>query len=106
MSSLNAPAGAILTIPETHTVMPCEGNFSLSRIEMKLGEKITEHVFDPPYKLRDGEAYAIYQAPTGGVELWQVEYVQRGAWRWKQEAKRAKAKRLLTLATVDGERIC
>lgn len=93
MSRVQNLAGTTLTRPEMHTIMPCQGDFTLSRIEAEQDGKATDHVFEPPYRLRDGEAYAIYQTPAGGLEIWQVECVQRGEWRWVQEAKRAKSQR-------------
>lgn len=102
MSRIESPAGTTLTRPEMHTIMPCGGNFSLTCIETERDGKITEHTFDPPYRLRDGEDYAIYQTQAGKIELWQVECVQRGSWRWVQEAKRAKSRWPASLVAVNG----
>nr|WP_156134642.1 hypothetical protein [Methylobacterium sp. ZNC0032] len=101
MSRMQSLAGTILTRPEMHTIMPCQGDFTLSRIEAERDGKATDHVFEPPYRLRDGEAYAIYQAPAGGLEIWQVECVQRGEWRWVQEAKRARSNRPAKVCAIN-----
>lgn len=106
MSRTDSPAGTTLTRPEMHTIMPCQGDFTLTRIEAERDGAASDHVFEPPYRLRDGEAYALYQTAAGGIELWQVECVQRGEWRWVQEAKRAKAnKSPIALVAVNGAAI-
>ena len=102
MSRTDSPAGTTLTAREMNTIVPCGGNFSLTRAEANHGGQIIEHVFEPPYKMADGEDYAFYQNAMGKVELWQVECVQRGEWRWVQEAKRARAKTPLTIVAVNG----
>lgn len=102
MSRIESPAGNTLTRAEMHTIMPCEGHFSLTRIEAEREGKASDHVFDPPYHLLNGETYAIYQTPAGRIELWQVECVERGNWRWVQEAKRAKSKWPAEIVAVNG----
>lgn len=105
MSRTSNPAGTTLKRHEMHTIMPCEGNFSLTCIETERDGKTTEHVFDPPYRLCHGEDYAIYQTPAGGIELWQVECVQRGEWRWVQEARRAKSRWPAEPVAINGSKL-
>lgn len=100
MSSIESLAGTPLTASETNLIVPCDDNFALTAIEGDNGGNIVRHVFDPPYRLAKGHDYALYESAAGRVELWQVEHVQRGRWRWVQEAKRAKAKPVNLLKVV------
>lgn len=103
MSHTDNPAGTALNHREMHTILPCGGNFSLERVEgLSTTGETMEFVFDPPYQMRNGEDYALYQTQTGQIELWQVECIDRGNWRWVQEAKRARTKRKLSLVAVNG----
>lgn len=102
MSRMDSPAGNALTLTEMNMIVPCGGNFTLNSIETNHEGQIIEHAFDPPYRMRDGEDYSFYQTASGAVELWQVECIQRGEWRWVQEAKRAKAHKAVSLVTVNG----
>ena len=102
MSYIESPASTSLTASETNLIVPCDDNFALTAIEGEHDGDVVRHVFDPPYRLTKGHDYALYENATGRVELWQVEHVQRGRWRWVQEAKRARAKPV-SLRKVMGE---
>lgn len=102
MPRMQSLAGTTLTLTEMHMIVPCGGNFTLNSIDTRHEGKIVKYAFDPPYRMRDGEDYAFYQLDDGTIELWQVECIQRGTWRWVQEAKRAKAKTPLNLVSVNG----
>lgn len=89
MSNGQSPAGSTLTARQMRTIMPCFGNFSMLRVEATYDDGIRrEHVFDPPYRLRNGEAYAILQTETGAVEIWEVERKAKGVWQWVRPAAR------------------
>lgn len=105
MSRTESPAGTTLTRQEMHTIVPCGGDFTLTRVEAERDGQTIEHVFDPPYRMRNGEDYAFYRTAGGAIELWQVECVQRGEWRWVQEARRAKSRWPAEPVAINGSKL-
>lgn len=82
------PAGTALSRSEAKQIIACGGNFVLSRVEMNIGQVQKLVVFDPPYRLANGEDYAFFVPREGRPQLWLVEQSAGDRWHWLREARR------------------
>ncbi|MGO4666543.1 hypothetical protein [Bosea sp. 2RAB26] len=63
------PAGTALSRREAEQIIACGGNFELSRVQMNIGQVQKLVVFDPPYRLANGEDYAFFLPGEGRPQL-------------------------------------
>lgn len=81
------PAGTALSGREAEQIIARGGNFELSRVQLNIGEVQKLVVFDPPYRLANGEDYAFFLPGDGKPQLWLVEQSAGDPWHWLREAR-------------------